>query len=298
MDIAMLKELRHALFGRVALDSMPGTWWARVSAVNTWASNAIEGNTLSLGEVEEVILEGRSVCSRPMRDVLETVQHDRAFRHLIERRLSPISLVTVLELHEEVFRGILGDAGQWRGTNVRIAGSGHSPPRAEKVVPSMRMLIDEYARRDVEGACAFELGAWLHWRFEGIHPFSDGNGRVGRLLLNLHLLRYSWLPVCISPSEKSEYLSALDRAAENGQSDLKALITRAEGVSLLKFLNGVGGAEDRLLPLEGLTELGPFDQSYLSARAEEGALPAVRREGAWHSSPRALRIYQEKVGRK
>src|SRR5881409_2463695 len=191
---AILTQLRHELLTRAPLDTLPSGVWRRTGALNTWGTNAIEGNTLSRKDVERILLEGRSVPNRPLPDVLETIQHEQAFESLLPRRPNPIRLSSVLDLHETVFRGIKPDAGQWRRMNVRIPGVRHVPPRMEKVLALMSAWEESYARQDMEGAGAFPLGARMHFEFESIHPFTDGNGRVGRLLLNLHFLKQTGRP--------------------------------------------------------------------------------------------------------
>src|SRR5207247_10577086 len=127
----ILAELRHELLTRAPLDALAPPVCGRTVALNTWGTNAIEGNTLSRKDVERILLEGRSVPNRPLPDVLETIQHEQAFESLLPRRPNPIRLSSVLDLHETVFRGIKPDAGQWRRVNVRIAGVRHDPPRRE-----------------------------------------------------------------------------------------------------------------------------------------------------------------------
>src|SRR5216117_988389 len=133
----ILGPLRAELLTRSALDSLPEGVWKRTGALNTWGTNAIEGNTLSRTDVERILLEQKSVGNRPLSDVLETIQHAAAFANLLERRRDPIRLTTVLELHEEVFRGIKADAGQWRRVNVRIGGMKRAPPRMERILHMM-----------------------------------------------------------------------------------------------------------------------------------------------------------------
>jgi Fic family protein len=123
-------------------------------------------------------LEGKSVSGKPVRDVLETLQHERVFRELLEHRHQELTLETVLELHEEVFRGILSDTGQWRRVNVRIRNASFTPPRMEKVVREMERWVRTYREQDIKGEDVFILGAWMHFEFERIHPFSDGNRRI------------------------------------------------------------------------------------------------------------------------
>ncbi len=293
----ILGTLRQELLTRTALDSVPEGVWKRTGALNTWGTNAIEGNTLSRADVERILLEHKSVGNRPLPDVMETIQHATAFANLLERRKAPIRLTTVLDLHEEVFHGLKADAGQWRRVNVRIAGMKHAPPRMEKVVPMMSTWEGEYGRRNMIGEDAFALGAWMHFEFESIHPFSDGNGRVGRLLLNLHLLKHGWPPVHILPPDRDRYLRCLVRGHDGDLSDLEGFLRVAMSRSLLDLLDQVGTREDELKLLRILSKQSPYSAKYLGLRASQEELPAIKVSGDWHSSERALRIYLELVGR-
>ena len=293
----ILWTLREQLLTRTPIDSIPEGVWKRTGALNTWGTNAIEGNTLSRADVERILLEQKSVGNRPLSDVMETIQHASAFARLLERRAAPIRLATVLELHEEVFRGIQTDAGQWRRVNVRIGGMKHAPPRMEKVMPMMSTWEEEYNRRDMFGEDPFALGARSHFDFESIHPFSDGNGRVGRLLLNLHFLKHGWPPVHILPPDRARYLRCLVRGHDGDLSDLEGFLVVAMARSLLDLLDQVGTREDELKPLRALSKQSPYSAKYLSLRATQEELPALKASGDWHSSERALRAYRHLVGR-
>ena len=297
MRESILLELRQSLLTRSPLPSLPESVWKRTGALNTWGTNAIEGNTLTWRDVEMVLLEQRSVGNRPILDVLETLHHETAFRGLVQRLDAPIRLQTVLELHETVFRGIHPDAGQWRRVSVRITGSRHSPPRAEKVVSAMASWKEEYAERDLAGESTFGLASWMHHRFEAIHPFTDGNGRVGRLLLNLHFLKHSWPPVHMLPPERNRYIHALESGHSKDLSELEAFLKTAMARSLLDLLDQVGTQEDELKPLGALEARGDHSTKYLGLRASQGELPAIKTSGKWHSSERAVRLYTQFVGR-
>jgi Fic family protein len=297
MNESILSGLREALLTRTPLDRLPEDVWKRASALNTWGTNAIEGNTLTWKEVERLLLEDQSVGNKPIRDVLETLQHESTFRGLLQRRGKPITMVTVLEFHESVFKGVKADAGTWRRVNVRITGSPHTPPRMEKVVSEMETLLKEYDSRDVEGAEVFTLGAWFHHGFESVHPFSDGNGRVGRLLLNLHFLKHNWPPVHVLPPDRKSYLDAMERGHSSDLSDLVALLKELMARSILDLLDQVGTADDELKSLKKLAPKGTYSAHYLSLRAGQGQLPAIKVAGDWRTSHRALRLYREFTGR-
>jgi Fic family protein len=292
----ILSSLREELLTRTPLDALPEPIWKRAGALNTWGTNAIEGNTLTLKDVEQLVLEGRSVANRPMPDVLETLQHDAAFRGLVGRRTQPIRLRTALELHEAVFRGVLSDAGQWRRINVRIEGSRHVPPRMERIEALLAEWEEAYRKRDMLGEPAFPLGAWMHHRFESIHPFSNGNGRVGRLLLNLHFLRHNWPSVHILPPDRDRYLGALESGHAGPLNSLEEFLRIAMGRSLLDLLDQVGTKDDELRPLKKLGSRGTYSAKYLALRAHQGKLPAVKVTGDWRTSPRAIRVYRAIVG--
>lgn len=289
--------MRDALLTRTSLDHLPEDVWKRSSALNTWGTNAIEGNTLTWKDVEKLLLKGQSVANRPIRDVLETLQHESTFRGFLARKNQPITPVTVLELHESVFKGVKEDAGQWRRVNVRITGSSHIPPRMEKVVPEMEALLKEYNSRDVEGVETFGLAAWFHHGFESVHPFSDGNGRVGRLLLNLHFLKHNWPPVHVLPPDRDIYIDAMIKGHSSDLTGLVALLKELMGRSLLDLLDQVGTADDELKPLKKLGSKSPYSAHYLSLRAGQGVVPAIKVAGDWRTSVRALRLYREFTGR-
>jgi Fic family protein len=294
----ILNKLREELLNRSSIERLPDSVWKRAGALNTWGTNAIEGNTLTWKEVEKILIEQRSVSNAPLPDVLETIKHEAAFHGLIRRVSASIRLTAVLELHEEVFRGVLADAGQWRRVNVRITGSRHTPPRMEKVLIKMEEWIEEYSNRDMIGEPVFPLAAWMHHSFEGIHPFSNGNGRIGRLLLNLHFLKHNWPPIHIFQSDREVYMNCLEEGHSGNLSRLIEFLRVSMGKSLLDLLDQVGTEDDELKPLKHFGSKGPYSAKYLTLRAGKEQLPAIKVKGEWQTSSRALRLYRIFVGEK
>lgn len=297
MNENILISLRNQLLNRTSLDDLPENVWKRIGALNTWGTNAIEGNTLTWNDVEQLIIEQRSVNNRPVPDVLETIQHELAFRDLISMRSASITLITVLELHETVFRGILKDAGQWRRINVKIAGTKYVPPRMEKVIPQMKELIEDYNQKDMLNESVFQLGAWMHYEFESIHPFSNGNGRIGRLLLNLHFLKHNWPPLHILPDDRDKYCISLERGHSGSLLELNRFLRVMISRSLLDLLDQLGTEVDELKRLRHFENENSYSAKYLSLLAQKGNLPAVKIKGDFQTSERALTIYREYVGR-
>jgi Fic family protein len=297
MQITILERLRGDLLNRGSLDTFPKRVWEAVGSLNTYGTNAIEGNTLTQAEVEAVLFDSRGV-EKPIQDIMETVQHQRAFKHLLDRRGRAMDLVTTLELHEEVFHGVMADAGQWRRTNVRIRGAEFSPPRPEKIVDMMDALFKEYDQRDLTGEDVFMLGGWMHHGFECIHPFSNGNGRTGRLLLNLHFLKHSWPPISIMPDDRDRYLSSLRDGNQGDLNPLREFLMENMGSSLLHILSLMGTSEDGLQTFAQLGSISPYSAKYLALRAKQGELPAMMIKHQWRTSARALNLYMKEVGRR
>jgi Fic family protein len=160
------------------------------------------------------------------------------------------------------------------------------------------MMIKEYDQRDMIGENAFTLGAWLHHSFECAHPFSDGNGRVGRLLMNLHFLKHNWPPVNVLPEDRDRYLNALLEGNEGNMSALTDYLKIVMGGSLLNFLAPVGTEQDELRPLVKFQRNVNYSAKYMSLRARQGELPAVRIRNEWNTTQRALDLYIDEVRKK
>src|SRR5207237_1659056 len=174
--------------------------------------------------------------------------------------------------------------------NVRIAGVRHVPPRVENILALMCSREESYAKLDMEAAGVFPLGARMHLEFESIHPFSDGNGRVGRLLLNLHFLKHNWPPVHILPPDRDRYLHGLVRGHEGNLSELETFLRVSMTRSLIDLLDQVGTREGELNPLRVLGRRGSYSAKYLGLRAGQEEWPAIKISGDWHSSERAIHV--------
>jgi len=297
MQKIILENLRSDLLSRGSLDTFPNKVWEAIGSLNTYGTNAIEGNTLTQAEVEAVLFDLKGV-EKPIQDIMVTVQHQQAFKNLMNRRGRATDLMTILELHEEVFQGIMVNAGQWRRTNVIIRGAEYTPPRPEKIVAKMEDLIKEYDQRDLTGEDTFFLGAWMHHGFECIHPFSNGNGRVGRLLLNLHFLKHNWPPINILLEDRNRYLRSLHEGNHGDLNPLKEFTMHKMGSSLVYMLSQVGTSEDELKSFAQLQGNSPYSAKYLALRAKQGELPAIMIKHQWRTSARALNLYVKEIGRR
>lgn len=280
MNESILSALRARLARAMPkLDGLPDSVWKRTAALNTWGTNAIEGNTLTHDEVEQLLVEEATVPGRPVPDVLETLGHEEAFRSLLDRRQRPINLVAVLELHEQVFRHAPRKRpGQWRVSNVYIAGTSFRPPRRDQVIPLMEAWCEGVAKRLRTKSSALATAAWMHHRFEQIHPFEDGNGRAGRLLLNLFLVKAGWPPLHILPPDRSRYIRALEEANGGNLSPLEHLVRTCMARGILDLLDQIGDSQDELRDVQELARLPwvPHKADYLALRCRQGVIPGIR----------------------
>jgi Fic family protein len=175
----------------------------------TYTSNAIEGNTLSHRETAEVIEHGITVGGKPLRDHLEALDHYDAilWMRALAAGDAPIGESVVTELHRRiVLRSRPEIAGIYSPYPRRIAGSSVIFPNPVKISALTAELGTVMATAASTPAAAFDI----HFRLTAIHPFSDGNGRTARLLMNLMLIRGGYPPVAIRPDDRSAYLAALE----------------------------------------------------------------------------------------
>lgn len=178
----------------------------------TYDTNRIEGSTLTLDDTRKVLELGLAPASKPLRDVEETRRHAAVAGRLLEKP-EPLDLHHMLGWHREIFGATKSQiAGRLRDFEVRIRGSSHLPPSRLEVRPMMLELL-RWAARSAKALHPVELAGAFHFRFEHIHPFGDGNGRIGRLALNLILARSGYPPLNIRYGRRMGYYAALEAAS-------------------------------------------------------------------------------------
>ena len=267
-----------------------------IRLLHTYHSNAIEGNTLTLSETKLVLDEGTTIGGKSLREHLEATNNAKAFDLIedIAKKKKPIDHVTIQQIHGVVTAGILEESGKYRSTNVRITGAVKTPPDWSKIVKLMDGLIENISESKTH---QIETAAYLHHRFVEIHPFIDGNGRVARLLTNLYLITLGYPPIVLKTEERGKYYKFLRAADAGNLSTFANFIAKAVDESLTMYLSIYGGI-DELLPLKELAKGTPYSQEYLSLRARQGILDAVKTGKAWYSSKRALGEYLSEHGMK
>jgi Fic family protein len=217
----------------------------------TYTSNAIEGNTLTRAETALVVEKGITVKGKTLVEHLEAKNHVVALEYVKglvnKKRLDEDD---ILKIHALILQGIDDpSAGRYRNIPVRIAGSPVIMPNYMKV-PT---LMSEFSRwlRGKNSMNPVRRAAEAHYRLVSIHPFTDGNGRTSRLLMNLLLMQAGYPPAIIRPEDRHDYIAALEKAQLGGAiDDFYEVIYTAVDRSLDVYLGVEQGKEVQVAPVE------------------------------------------------
>lgn len=316
---AALNELRR--FGGMPLPAEAGAIWDDIWHLEAHNSTALEGNTLVLREVEALLDRGKAVGAKNLKDYLEVLGYGDAARWVYAQATSGDGyqgggLVTVTEVravHEQVLRRAWDIAphpeagpdegpGSFRRHDIRSFPGGMTPPAWVDVPSQVTTWVDDVnaaaaglssmSSTSVEPKAIPLKLASIHREFERIHPFIDGNGRTGRLLLNLILVRLGFPPAIVFKRNRDRYLAALDRADRGDVGPLAELIARSVIDNLHRFVVPSIAGPARLVPLQSLVtpELG---YEALRQAARRGRLEAHQgSDGTWRSSRSAVQRYK------
>lgn len=176
---------------------------------STYHSNSIEGSTLTLGETHALLFGDNTMqIHATSREIFDAINHKKAMDVLLEALLNQdlnLSERLIKDLNEIINSDILNTSG-YRKVSVMIRGADHLPPAPAQVPNLMMYFIDNY-NQALEGSFqdVYLKIARFHIDFEKIHPFEDGNGRTGRLLMNYELLKHNMAPIVIPISKRAEY---------------------------------------------------------------------------------------------
>ncbi len=178
----------------------------------TYNSNAIEGNTLTQSETQLVLEKGITVGGKTLREHLEVVGHRDAIDYVesLAQKDTTISEWEIRQIHSLLFMVIdRTEAGRYRQLDVKAAGTGYTYPPHYLLPELMAEFVEWLNSEAAKQMHPIDYAAEAHCRFVGIHPFRDGNGRTGRLLMNLLLLRMGYPVVVISNERRTDYIEAL-----------------------------------------------------------------------------------------
>ncbi len=177
----------------------------------TYNSNAIEGSEITLNETALIINEGVTIPGQSLKDHLEVIGHQEACLYMLEllEKNMFITEDNIKAIHNIILMDKLSDRGVYRKTDVEIEGASNLPPQSHLIEDKMKQLIVEY--NEMKTKNIIEQVSLFHLKFEGIHPFIDGNGRTGRLLLNLELMRNGFPPINIKFEDRLKYYECFNK---------------------------------------------------------------------------------------
>ncbi|MFI6165401.1 Fic family protein [Nocardia sp. NPDC051052] len=317
LDLA-LKELNDR-FGGLPNPREAQSIWNDIWHLEAHHSTALEGNTLVLREVQALLDQGRAVGAKPLAEYNEVRGYADAAEWVYSQAMEPSELndgrlVTIAEIrriHETAMTPVWDvlphpDAtdregpGSFREHDIRAFGAGMTPPTWPLVPEQIHQWVTDVCSLGKEIATGTETElplaeelARIHNRFERVHPFLDGNGRTGRLVLNLILVRLGHPPVVVFKRQRDLYLTALQRADVGDYGALGELIARAMYDNLVRFIVPNVAGPARLVPLPALVD-GDFTLPALRQAAQRGRLDAVQGpDGIWRSSRKAVEAYRK-----
>lgn len=182
----------------------------------TYSSNALEGSSLSEEETRIILKEGLAIGGKPLREQMEALGHSEAFNMLYYlARLNNIETKSIQALHQLCFyRTNAETAGSYRSEAVIISESSFMPPQPAGITAAMANFEQQIPQQK-EAKHPLEFAAWLHTQLMAIHPFTDGNGKTARLLMNLGLLQAGYPVTMIPPQIRGDYMATLN-SSNNG----------------------------------------------------------------------------------
>ena len=202
----------------------------------TYNSNRIEGSTLSENETAAILFQDAALPDKTMAEQLEVKNHQAALRFLFQylAEKKPLDEELILKLHSILMNAIKPDAGNYRYHSVRIMGTDVPTANYLKIPELMKELVEDINKKSED---IFYRTADVHSRFEKIHPLSDGNGRIGRLLMHAMTLKENLAPVVILQEKRRLYITYLNKAqTKNDVSLLEDFVCDAilEGYNILE----------------------------------------------------------------
>jgi len=257
----------------------------------TYNSNAIEGNTLNLRETQLVIQEGITVNGKSLAEHLEARNHPAAIDFVEDLSKREIGEDSILKVHRLLFDGIYASAGNYRSGVVRITGADFLPAAPGKIKQEVSDLL-EWLRKNPDELRPVEIAAMLHYRLVYIHPFSDGNGRVARLLMNCILLKFGYPFAIVLTRDREKYYRTLREADHGSFSPFVNFTGRCVERSLNLYLTALG--KRVIISLSEAAKTTDYSQEYLSLLARKGSIDSFKIGKNWYVTKKSLEQYIQK----
>ncbi|MDR1740075.1 MAG: Fic family protein [Bacteroidales bacterium] len=243
-------------------------------------SNAIENSTLTLKETEKILLEQALMREVSLRETYEATNLARVIKYLWTRPNYELSVKNLELLHQMLLGGINDDyAGHIRYSGQYVRVGWHIAPAPELVKPMLEDAINQYNSNNDK--YFLEKIAEFHLQFETIHPFCDGNGRIGRLIINLQFAALGYPPVIIqNKGKREEYYPIFDEWRDKQKADkFSDYLYLALSESLNKRLAYLRSNE--IVKLSDYIKENGLNASSVTNAAKRQTIPAFRQEGIW-----------------
>ena len=243
-------------------------------------SNAIENSTLTLQDTEDILLRGQIQRDAEIREIYEAKNLGRALELLIENPQQNLTVELILALHRTLLTGINdGFAGRFRSGNEWVRVGTHIGANPNFVNDLIYKLVENYNREDDREL--IEKIAYFHNEFEYIHPFCDGNGRIGRVLINQQLMKVGLPPVMIPARNKfQDYYPALDAYdKKNSLVPLEDYLSLLLLEALNKYITIMNGV--KTINLTDWAKKNKVSAASILNKAKRQTVPAFRQRGQW-----------------
>lgn len=247
---------------------------------NVYNSNAIENSTLTLKETEKILLEMEIQRDVSLREVFEAKNLARVVVYIRNKaKEKEINKEIILLLHQMLIGGIDDNiAGRFRKKGEYVRVGTHIAPASEHVERMIEEILNEYSSN--LGAYFIDKIAKFHLDFETIHPFCDGNGRIGRVLMNFQFLRFGFPGVIIRNKEKKEYYKAFNDYRDNKNTKtMEKIVALALMESLHKRITYLKG--EQIITLSEYIKQHKKSAPAVTNAARRQNIPAFREKGVW-----------------
>ena len=249
---------------------------------SVYNSNAIENSTLSISETEKILLDMEVSRNVSVREIFEAKNLATVFGYIKEKvKNNNINKELILLLHKMLISNINEDiAGRFRKQNEYVRVGTHIAPAPEHIESMMDSLLSDYSTYTEE--YFIDRIAKFHLEFETIHPFCDGNGRIGRVLINYQLMQHGFPPIIIRDKEKSFYYKSFGEYRNSNKKNISGLdkiLSLALLESLHKRIAYLSGK--KIVRVSDYAKNKKDSINTILNKAKRQTIPAFREKGVW-----------------
>ncbi|MCX6703074.1 MAG: Fic family protein [Candidatus Zambryskibacteria bacterium] len=252
-------------------------------AESVYNSNAIENSTLTLPDTEKILLDLEVSKDYSLREVFEAKNLARVYEYIkVKKDTIVLNQQTILFIHNLLIGGIDDSiAGRFRTQGEYVRVGKHVAPAPEHIVRIIEVLLDEYKTN--HDANILTKIAYFHLQFETIHPFCDGNGRIGRVLINLQLQEFGYPNVIIRDKEKKIYYKTFSYFRDvKSTKKMERVLYLALSEGLHKRVAYLEGGE--IITLSEYAKKNSLASASLINAGKRQTIPAFREKGIWKIS--------------